>query len=128
MTGMQLTSIFCFVDDFCKKILPEFRKNLIGNGRKLRVRNDRLSESEIITILIWFNLSGFKCFKHFYLSNQQNLKSLFPRIPCYKRFVFLQRKGFVLMNILLRFLTEKTSRKTDVYWRCRKSKFSKKFL
>ena len=59
---MQLTAIFCFVDDFCKKILPEFRKNLIDNGRKIRVRTDCLSEAEIITILIWFNLSGFNFF------------------------------------------------------------------
>ena len=66
MTGMQLTPIFCLVDDFCKNILPEFRKKLISDGKKLRVRKDCLSESEIITILIWFNLSGFKCFKHFY--------------------------------------------------------------
>ena len=70
MTGMQLTPIFCLVDDFCKNILPEFRKRIIGDGKKSRVRKDCLSESEIITILIRFNLSGFKCFKHFYLSSK----------------------------------------------------------
>ena len=115
MTGMQLTSIFCFVDDFCKTILPEFRKNLIGDGRTFLVRNDCLSESEIITILIWFNLSGFNCFKHFYLSNSLNLKRYFPRIPCYERFVILQKKGFVMMNILLKFLTDSAQR-TGVYY------------
>ena len=115
MTEMQLISIFCFVDEFCKKILPEFRKNLIGDGRKIRVRTDCLSESEIITILIWFNLSGFNCFKHFYLSYQQNLRQFFPRIPCYERFVILQKKSFVMTNILLKFLTS-SSRKTDVYY------------
>ncbi len=39
MTGRQLTSIFCFVDDFCKNILPEL-------GKKLRVRKDCLLESD----------------------------------------------------------------------------------
>lgn len=116
MTGMQLTPIFCLVDDFCKNILPEFRKKLIGDGKKLRVRKDCLSESEIITILIWFNLSGFKCFKHFYLSCFLDLKSNFPRIPCYERFIILQKKSFIWMNLFLRFLTEKTSKKTDVYY------------
>jgi hypothetical protein len=115
MTGMQLTSIFCFIDDFCKKILPEFRKSLIDDGGNFRIRTDCLSESEIITILIWFNLSGFKCFKHFYLSFHQTLKLFFPRIPCYKRFVFLQKKSFVLMNILTKFLAN-SSQKTDVYY------------
>jgi hypothetical protein len=115
MTGMQLTSIFCFVDDFCKKILPEFRKNLIDGGRKIRVRTDCLSEAEIITILIWFNLSGFNCFKHFYLSFAVELKKNFPRIPCYERFVILQKKCFVLMNILMKFLAD-SAQKTDVYY------------
>jgi transposase len=115
MTGMQLTSIFCFIDDFCKQILPELRKNLICDGKKFRVRTDCLSESEIITILIWFNLSGFNCFKHFYLSNQSVLKLNFPKIPCYERFIILQKKSFVLTNILLRFLTSQ-SKRTDVYY------------
>ena len=52
MTGMQLTPIFCLVNDFCKNILPEFRKKLIGDDQELRFRKDCLSESEIITILI----------------------------------------------------------------------------
>jgi hypothetical protein len=116
MTGMQLTPIFCLVDDFCKNILPEFNKRLIGDGQKLRTRKDCLSESEIITILIWFNPSGFKCFKHFYLSYNPVLKSNFPRIPCYERFVILQKKSFIWMNLFLRFLTEKTSQRTDVYY------------
>ena len=104
------------MDDFCKNILPEFRKKLIGDGKKLRVRSDCLLESEIITILIWFNLSGFKCFKHFYFSCKPDLQSHFPKIPCYERFVILQKKSFIWMNLFLRFLTEKTAQKTDVYY------------
>lgn len=115
MTGMQLTLIFCLVDDFCKRIMPEFRRNLIDDGKKIRVRTDCLSESEIITILIWFNLSGFNCFKHFYLSNNTNLKLYFPKIPSYKRFVFAQKKTFALINIFLRFVVN-SSEKTDVYY------------
>jgi hypothetical protein len=45
MTGMQLTPIFCLVDDFCQNILSEFRKKLIGDGKKLRVRKSLLSGS-----------------------------------------------------------------------------------
>lgn len=116
MTGIQVTPIFCLVDDFCKNILPEFRKRLIGDGKKIRVRTDCLSESEIITILIWFNLSGFKCFKHFYLSCRPDLQRYFPKIPCYERFVILQKKSFIWMSLFLRFITEKTSQRTDVYY------------
>lgn len=117
MTEVQLISIYCFIDNFCNQFFLEYHSRLIGNkGRRLRIRKDRISEAEIMTILIWFNLSGMKCFKHFYLSFYQNLKLFFPKIPSYKRFVFLQKKGFVPMNILLQFLTERTSRKTDIYY------------
>ncbi len=117
MTEMQLTSIFCIIDNFCNQILPEFRKNLIGSvKRKTRIRTDCLSESEIMTILIWFNLSGMKCFKHFYFNNYYNLKLFFPELPSYQRFILLQRKVFVLMNILMKFLTEKTAKRTGIYY------------
>ncbi len=84
--------------------------------KKFRVKKDCLSESEVITILIWFNLPELKCFGHFYLSSILDLQKHFPRIPRYKRFVALQKKSFIWMNIFLRFLTEKTSQKTDVYY------------
>lgn len=61
-----------------------------------------------MVILIWFNLSGTKCFKHFYL----NQKLFFPKIPSYKRFVFLQRSSLILMKNL----TEFSSKKTGVYY------------
>lgn len=81
MTELQLISMFCLIDDFCKQFFCEFQKCLIadnsnGNGkgkkkiRKFRKpRNDCLSTAEIITILVWFNLSGYKYFKHFYLNS-----------------------------------------------------------
>jgi len=84
--------------------------------KKFRFRRDRISEAEIMVILIWFNLSGFKLFRHFYLNLFENLKLFFPKIPSYKRFAFLQRNVLVLMNVLMRYLTEKTSQKTDVYY------------
>ncbi len=114
---MQLTSIFCFVDDFANGFFKQYRKKFIADKNwKSRVRTDCLSESEIATILIWFNLSGFKCFKHFYYSFYPNLKLYFPRIPCYERCVILQKKAFAFMSILMKFLSKKTSRKADVYY------------
>jgi hypothetical protein len=88
---------------------------MISDGKKFGVRTDCLSESEIIAILIWFNLSGFKCFKHFYPRYQQNLRQFFPKIPCYERFFLLQKKGFVLINLLMRFFVN-SSEKTDTYY------------
>ncbi len=116
MTEMQLTLIFCIIDDFCNQFSKEYRKILIGDGKKkARFRTDCLSEAEIITILIWFNLSGFKCFKHFYLSYHSSLKPYFTRLPSYQRFVLLQRKAFVHLNVFMKFLT-KMSERTGIYY------------
>lgn len=58
--------------------MPEFRKKLIDDGKKLRVRKDCLSESEIITILIWFNLLAEKIIyldeSFFEIFNRENFK------------------------------------------------------
>lgn len=118
MTEMQLTSIFCIIDDFCNKFSKENRKRLIGGGRKkcTRLRTDCLSEAEIMTILIWFNLSGFKCFKHFYCSFYNHLKPCFAKLPSYQRFVLLQRKAFVHMNVFMKVLTNRISRRTGIYY------------
>jgi hypothetical protein len=117
MTELQLTSIFCLIDDFCKQFFYEFQKHLIGSKKKIRKpRNDCLSEAEIITILVWFNLSGYKCFKHFYLSFFNNLQLYFPKSPSYERFVILQKKAFIAMNIFMQFLAKNHSHKTDVYY------------
>jgi len=101
MTEMQVTSIFCIIDNFCNQFFPEYRKKLITNKKNTRIRTDCLSESEIMTILIYFNLSGHKCFKHFYNNYNHILKNFFPRIPSYKRFIFLQTRVFVAMNVFL---------------------------
>ncbi len=117
MTEMQLTSIFCITDDFCNQFSKEYRKKFIGNSKKKkRFRNDCLSEAEIITILIWFNLSGFKCFKHFYMSYYSSLKPYFTRLPSYQRFILLQRKAFIHINVFMKFLTNRMSKRTGIYY------------
>ncbi len=116
MTELQLVSIFCFIDDFCNKFSANFEKNLIGKKKFRRSRSDCLSEAEIITILIWFNISGYKCFKHFYLNSYSVLRLYFPRMSSYQRFVLSQKKVFLVMNSFMKFMTQNYSKKTDVYY------------
>ena len=55
----KITEIFYSVDEFCKQIEPQFKKKAIGeDGKKRRNRAFKMSDSEIITILILFHLSG----------------------------------------------------------------------
>ena len=59
-------------------------------------RDGRLSDAEVITIMILFHLGGYKCLKHFYLNEVcRNMTDLFPGLVSYNRFVELERKVVV---------------------------------
>jgi len=87
---MNLLEIYCSVDDFLKIFYPEYKKHLLSNGYKQRIRENRLSMSEIITILIYFHYSHYRDFKAYYITHVcGNLIKEFPNVLSYKRFVAL---------------------------------------
>jgi hypothetical protein len=104
MTEIQVTAIFCLIDDFCNQFFYQLHKRAIGNRKIREPRKDCLSVAEIITILIWFNRSGTKCFKHFYLNYYIVLKPYFPRMPSYNRFLELEKKVFLTMFYITKLL------------------------
>jgi hypothetical protein len=72
----KVTEIFCLVDEFCKEYDLVVDKYLLGNPAK---RPCVMSKSEVITISILFQLSGFRTFKHFYLFYvQKHMRDDFP--------------------------------------------------
>jgi hypothetical protein len=83
---MDIVTLFCDVDDFCKKYESSNPKKLADKRR--RNRKGRLSRSEMITILIYFHASNYRNFKHYYTSHVCNhLKRYFPNLVSYNRFV-----------------------------------------
>ena len=57
ITKDKIIEIFCIIDEFDKNLNVELGKNLClpsynGNGKRCRNRKGRLSESEIMTILV----------------------------------------------------------------------------
>ena len=60
------SEIFCLADDFCKYFSSELKKHQVSDGRVHRDKPSRLSEAEVITILILSHSKGFRCLKHFY--------------------------------------------------------------
>ncbi|WP_268225883.1 IS982 family transposase [Sinomicrobium oceani] len=100
----KITEIFCVVDDFCKEMNLIIDKNAIvqTTGKKKRNRKSRLSDSEVITIMILFHLKGYRCLKHFYINHvTQHMKDDFPETVSYNRFVELQKKCVLPMTIFL---------------------------
>ena len=69
----KVTEIYCIADDFCKEYELELNKKALSlsnpspNTPKTRNRKGRMSDAEMITILVLFHSNTFRNFKHFYL-------------------------------------------------------------
>ena len=68
-TDYKVTELFCIIDEFCKHFDAENAGNLLedNSGVKRRRRQVSLSDSEIMTILLYFHFGTFRNFKHYYL-------------------------------------------------------------
>jgi len=106
-----MTEIFCTVDDFCKALPKDFEKKIgVGNGTKVRQRPGKLSLSEITTILILFQGSGYRNFKTYYLDYVcRHLRSEFPNLISYPRFVYLMPRALVALTLLMLKMRGKTN-------------------
>lgn len=63
---MDLTILYCSVDDFWKSFKQEWDKHLIDNGKAKRGPEPKLSIPEMMTIVILFHQSNYLTFKYFY--------------------------------------------------------------
>ncbi len=95
---MSLLEMFCDVDDFCQRFLQSQQGRLLGHGENKPGPKRRPSVSEVMTILILFHQSNYRTFKHFYIEHvMQNLRSEFPHLVSYNRFV--EEKATVLLPL-----------------------------
>ena len=65
----KIIELFCIIDEFYKHFDAENAgKLLLGKaGVRRRRRKASLSDSEIMTILLYFHFGTFRNFKHYYL-------------------------------------------------------------
>ena len=94
---LKIVEVFCFTDDFCKDLQAYYATHPLPAGlspRHAAGRKASLSESEVLTILILYHLSGFKCFEYFYERLiLKELKSYFPKAVSYTQFLALSRQA-----------------------------------
>lgn len=105
ITESKVTEIFCIADDFCKKYEKEITKNSLPStpDAPKRRRERRMSDAEVITILICFHFNSFRNFKHYYLECVcKHWKHLFPHTLSYNRFVEIMSRCFVAMTMFLK--------------------------
>ena len=97
----SLEALFCDVDDFCIALQASLSHRRLGKA-ETRGRRRRMSASEIMTILIYFHLSGFRNFKTYYLGYIQGyLKEAFPTAVSYNRFVELMPEALIPLCLYL---------------------------
>ena len=97
----KLVEIFIECDDFIKGIHDFLDAQSLPNpSDKSRKRARKMSESEMMTIVIYYHFSGFKCFKWYYNFVIRKLfKSYFPTAFSYTRFIQLMAE----LNLYLAF-------------------------
>lgn len=89
LSTTKLLEIFIACDDFVKK-LSQYQLEFNDQTEK---KTEMMCESEMMSIVIFYHHSGFKCFKYYYeCVIQGTLKSYFPRTYSYSRFVNLQQR------------------------------------
>lgn len=84
----KLVEVFCDVDDFSAVFIPEWEKTLLADGTRQRQRSGRMTMSEVMTIIIFFQMSHHRDFKNFYTGYLSRFyKSEFPNLLSYTRFL-----------------------------------------
>ena len=99
---MDIVAVFCEIDDFCEDFEISWRKKQLADGKRHRNREFQMSLSEIMTILVLFQASGFRNLKTYYNSYVCCfLKREFPQTVSYSRFVELQTEALIALAALM---------------------------
>jgi hypothetical protein len=103
VSKMSLLELFIDVDDFWQVFDPIWKQQLLADGCIQRMRETKLSMSEVMTILIHFHQSHYRNFKAYYIEHVQvHLRSEFPELVSYNRFVELMPRALVPLLAYLR--------------------------
>lgn len=100
---VDFVALYVAVDDFWQAFEPTYRQSLLSDGKMHRDRQGRMSMSEIMTILIAYQLSNARTFKHFYLSLLASHRDSFPHMVSYSRFVWLMPRALLPLLAFLVF-------------------------
>lgn len=113
----KLINMFILLDDFCYAYQAWSKTRQMGSPPIEAVRKSQLSDSEVLTILVYYHYSGYKCFAYYYkyMVLQGSLQSYFPKAVSYNRFVELIPDQLALLYMFLKMCTL-TSRRTGHYF------------
>lgn len=115
----KVVEVFCFIDDFCLEVKDYFTTHPLPEGLQKghpAGRKPSLSESEVLTILTLYHLSGFKCFEYYYERLVLGeMKSYFPRAVSYTHFLELARQALLHAFLLAQYRSGASERTAHYY-------------
>lgn len=101
----KITEIFFIIDEFYKVFETAIEKSSLvsDSAAKTRRRKSKLSQSEVMTIMVLFHYKQYRNLKNFYLYYVKiHMKNEFPDTVSYNRFVELQQKAILPLAIFLK--------------------------
>lgn len=100
----DITSLYYFIDEFCKCHEDWERHHLLPSERR-RFRATRLSLSEMLLVMVMFHMSPCRVFKYYYTEYLSvHHRKDFPRLVDYDRFVVLMPRLFLPLQMMLHIL------------------------
>ena len=94
----DIVYLFCAIDDFCQVFEPQLKRHLLEDGTIKRQKKSRLALSEIMTIIVHFQQSGYRTFKDYYSKEViKGLRWAFPHLVSYNRFVELMPRALMAL-------------------------------
>ena len=81
----KVTEIYCMADDFCKFFNETVKKHTlqVSDGKRHRNKPNRMSDAEVITVLVVFHMSGHRSFNNFIVNTVSAIAAycFFPEKP-----------------------------------------------
>lgn len=109
----ELTTVFCQIDDFSNELAEYEKHQFLGNALHKRGPENKLALSEVMTLLVGFQMMRFRNFKAFYKFAQEHWKAYFPHFVSYQRMVELIK---IALGPLTLFTQLYSGRRTGIYY------------
>jgi len=103
--GMEITEVFCFVDDFVKALEKTKQgKEILNRYRAKRGPQRQLSPSEVITLNLVYKYSQVGNLKAFVRNAHNICEKGFARMPSYVNMVKAFNRSLELVSIFIKYL------------------------
>lgn len=113
----KIVEIFCETDDFCQLHDQYVQSHFLAASHQSKSGpKPNLSSSEVLTIVLFYPLSGMKNFEYYYQRLvQPGLRDYFPKLVSYTRFVELIGENWQLMWLFVQYKASQGTRTGKYY-------------